>query len=58
MKRFLLHVLQVVFTIVTFTLPVLLAGLAITCFINHKIILGVAFSIASFVFLCIATYDW
>lgn len=58
MKRFLLHVLQVVFTIVTFTLPAILVVLAITCFATHKIVLGVVFSIVSILFLGIVTYDW
>ena len=58
MKRFLLHVLQVVFTLVAFVSPVILVVLAITCFAAYKIIFGVVFSIASILCLGIVTYDW
>nr|DAH36413.1 MAG TPA: hypothetical protein [Caudoviricetes sp.] len=58
MKRFLLHVLQVVFTFVAFVSPVILAVLTIICFVAHKIILGVVFSVASILCLSIVTYDW
>ena len=58
MKRFLRHMLQVVFTLVEFVSPVILVGLAIICFVAHKIILGVVFSIAFVLCLGIVTYDW
>nr|DAO56750.1 MAG TPA: hypothetical protein [Caudoviricetes sp.] len=61
MKRFLLHMLQIVFTLVTFASPVILVVLAITCFATYKIVLGVVFSILSILFLgivTIVTYDW
>ena len=50
--------LQVVFTLVEFVSPVILVGLAIICFVAHKIILGVVFSIAFVLCLGIVTYDW
>lgn len=50
--------LQVVVMLVEFASPVIFAGLAITCFVEYKIILGVAFSIAFILWLGIATYDW
>jgi hypothetical protein len=58
MKRFLQHMLQVVFTLVAFVSPVILAGLAIICFVAHKIILGIVFSIAFILCFGIVTYDW
>lgn len=58
MKRFLQYMLQVVLAIVAFVPPVIFVGLAIICFIVHKIILGIVFSIASILCLGIAIYDW
>ncbi len=58
MKRFLRHMLQVVFTLVAFVSPVILAGLIIICFVAHKIILGIVFSVALILCLGIVTYDW
>lgn len=58
MKRFLRHMSQVVFTLVGLAFPVILVGLAIMCFVAHKIILGVVFSIAFALCLGIVTYDW
>lgn len=50
--------LQVVFTLVAFVSPVILAGLALICFVAHKVILGIVFSIAFILCLGIVTYDW
>ena len=58
MKRFLRHMLQVIFTLVAFASPGILVVLAITCFVAHKIVLGVIFSVASIVCVGIVTYDW
>ena len=58
MKRFLHHMLQVILTLVAFVSPVILAGLTIICFVAHKIILGIVFSVAFILCLGIVTYDW
>ena len=58
MKRFLRHMLQVVFSLVAFISPIILVVLTITCFVVHKIVLGVVFSIAFILYLGIVTYDW
>ena len=58
MKRFLQHMLQVVFALVAFASPIILVGLTIICFVAHKIILGVVFSVASILCIGIITYDW
>ena len=58
MKRFLQHMLQVVFALVAFAFPVILAGLTIICFVAHKIILGIVFSVAFILCIGIETYDW
>ena len=58
MKRFLQHMLQVVFALVTFAFTVILAGLTIICFVAHKIILGIVFSVAFILCIGIETYDW
>lgn len=50
--------LQVVFTLVAFVSPAILAGLALICFVAHKVILGIVFSIAFILCLGIVTYDW
>lgn len=50
--------LQVVFALVTFAFPVILAGLTIICFVAHKIILGIVFSVAFILCIGIETYDW
>ena len=58
MKRFLLHILQVVLLFVAFASPVILIGLTMFCFVTHKIILGIVFSVAFILCLGIVTYDW
>jgi hypothetical protein len=58
MERFLLHVLQVVFTLVVFASPVILVGLTIYCFVEHKIILGIVLSVVFSLCLGILIYDW
>lgn len=58
MKRFLRHMLQVILTLVAFVSPVVLAVLTIICFVAHKIILGIVFSVAFILCLGIVTYDW
>ena len=50
--------LQVVLALVAFVSPVILAGLAILCFVVNKIILGIVVSIAFILCLGIVTYDW
>lgn len=50
--------LQVVLMLVMFASPVILVVLTIICFVAHKIILGVVFSVASILCLGIVTYDW
>lgn len=58
MGRFLQYVLQVVFTLVVLVSPVGLLGLAIHCFVEHKIILGIVLSVVLALCLGILTYDW
>ena len=58
MGRFLQYMLQGVFTLVVFVSPVILIGLAIHCFVEHKIILGIVLSVVFILCLGILTYDW
>lgn len=50
--------LQVVFALVAFASLVILVGLAIYCFVEHKIILGIVLSVVFILCLGIVTYDW